>query len=106
MKMTVAMSETGRVTIPAQVRERLGIKGASHFEVDLDGDAILLRPAVVLAREDAWAYGPEHRALLERAHRDSREGRVRRLTEQDLERLGEEAEHAQEDPRREPVAGR
>lgn len=106
MKTTVAMNATGRITIPADVRARLGIKGAGQFEIDVEGDAIRLRPAVVLAREDAWAYTPEHRALLERAHRDSREGRVRRLTDQDLKRLGEEAERAQENPRRGPVAER
>lgn len=35
--------------------------------------------------DDAWAYTSDHRALLERAHADSREGRVQRLSERDLE---------------------
>ena len=39
--------------------------------------------------DDSWAYTPEHQHLLARAHEDSRQGRVRRLTEDDLAQLGE-----------------
>lgn len=38
----------------------------------------------LVKRKDAWAYTREHRALLAKAHRDPREGRVRRLTERQL----------------------
>lgn len=51
--------------------------------------ALILRPVVALRRDDAWAYTPEHRALLESAHRDSREGRVQEPTESELQALGE-----------------
>ena len=40
------------------------------------------------ADDDSWAYTPEHRALLARAHADSREGRVRQMTESESARLG------------------
>ena len=59
-----------------------------EVEVDTTDDAVMLRPAVVLRREDAWAYTPEHRELLARAHDDSREGRVRRLNADELKELG------------------
>ncbi len=39
--------------------------------------------------EDAWAYTPEHRLALERAHEDSRAGRVRQLSENELRALVE-----------------
>ena len=83
------MSEGGRITLPADARRRLGVEGPAEFEVEVDEaqDALILRPVVALRREDAWAYTPEHRALLERGHRDSREGRVRELTESELEAL-------------------
>ena len=89
---TVAMNETGRLTVPAEARNALGIEGEAEFEVevDRDNDAIVLRPVVTLRREDAWAYAPEHRDLLERAHSDSREGRVHELTESDLRKRARE----------------
>jgi AbrB family looped-hinge helix DNA binding protein len=87
MAKLVTMTPEGRVTIPASARRELGVEGEAVFEVGVDRDTIVLRPAVVMTREDAWAYTPEHRRLLARAHRDSREGRVRRLTERELTRL-------------------
>ncbi len=83
----LTMTAKGRVTIPAAVRRELGVEGEAQFEVEVDREAVVLRPALVLPREDAWAYTPEHRRLLARAHRDSREGRVRRLSERQLARL-------------------
>lgn len=87
----VSMNEGGRLTLPADARRRLGVEGPAEFEVEVDEtqDALILRPVVALRREDAWAYTPEHRALLERAHRDSREERVQKLTESELRTLGE-----------------
>lgn len=81
------MTAEGRVTIPASARRELGVEGEAQFEVDVQRETIVLRPAVVMTREDAWAYTPEHRRLLTKAHRDSREGRVRRLTEGQLARV-------------------
>ncbi len=87
MAKVVTMTAEGRVTIPAAARRELGVEGEAQFEVDVESEAIVLRPAVVMTREDAWAYTPVHRRLLAKAHRDSREGRVRRLTEGQLARL-------------------
>ncbi len=87
MVKIVTMTAEGRVTIPAAARRKLGVEGEAQFEVDVESEAIVLRPAVVMTREDAWAYTPEHRRLLAKAHRDSREGRVRQLTEGQLARL-------------------
>ncbi|MGI8425647.1 MAG: AbrB/MazE/SpoVT family DNA-binding domain-containing protein [Actinomycetota bacterium] len=83
---TVLMNETGRLTLPADARHRLGLEGETEFEVevDTDQDAVILRPAMLLRREDAWAYTPEHRKLLARAHQDSKKGRVRKMTESQL----------------------
>lgn len=87
MARLVTMTPEGRVTIPATARRELGVEGDATFEVGVEGDSIILRRAVVMTREDAWAYTPEHRRLLARAHRDSREGRVRRLSEGQLAKL-------------------
>lgn len=83
----VSMTPTGRITVPAAARRELGISGEAEFAVEVEGDALVLRPAVVLPRADAWAYTPEHRKRLAKAHRDSREGRVRKLNESQVERL-------------------
>jgi AbrB family looped-hinge helix DNA binding protein len=91
MKVTVPMNAAGIVTIPAEIRSHLGMEGAGQFELELIEDALVLRPTTGTLDEDAWAYTPEHRDLLERAHRDSRAGRVQRLTEAELEQIAENA---------------
>lgn len=85
MRVTV-MSESGRLTVPADARRELGLEGETEFEIEIDrvNDALILRPAVLLRREDAWAYTQEHRALLGKAHADSQAGRVQRLSEREL----------------------
>jgi AbrB family looped-hinge helix DNA binding protein len=57
---TVTVSGSGRLTLPAEVRRELGLEGETELEVvvDVESDEIILRPAVVLRREDAWAYTP------------------------------------------------
>ena len=83
------MSSTGRITLPASIRKLLRLEGEAEFEVERleDGDGVVLRPVVVMRREDAWAYTDEHMERLRQAHDDSRAGRVRRLTEEQLDSL-------------------
>ena len=83
----IHMNSQGRLTLPASARRRLGLDGEADFQLAVDSHAFVLKPAVVLTLEDAWAYTPEHRGLLARAHEDSRRGRVRRLTESQLDRV-------------------
>lgn len=87
MTKLVTMTPEGRITIPAAARRQIGVEGEATFEVGVDGESIVLRPAVVMTREDAWAYTADHRRLLAKAHQDSREGRVQRLTDRQLARL-------------------
>lgn len=105
MSRTISMSPNGRLTLPSEARRALGLDGATEFEVEVDAenDVLVLRPALLLRREDAWAYTAEHRALLARAHADSREGRVRRMTEEDLIAIAEAADDPA--PPEAPVAG-
>jgi hypothetical protein len=45
---------------------------------------LVLRPAVIIPRDDAWAYTPEH---LKRVARARQEDGGHRIAEADLERL-------------------
>ena len=86
----VVMNRAGRLTVPAEARRELGLDGETEFEVEVDRvhAAIILRPTVAPRDEDGWACTPAHRDLLAQAHQESREGRVRRVTEEDLARPG------------------
>jgi len=83
------MSAEGRLTVPAPLRRELGLEAGGEFEIDLRDHELVLKPVVVVPREDAWAYTPEHQELLRRALADSREGRVQSLSESDLKRMAD-----------------
>jgi bifunctional DNA-binding transcriptional regulator/antitoxin component of YhaV-PrlF toxin-antitoxin module len=83
------MNAEGRLTVPASARRELGLEGEAQFQAEVEDGVLILRPVLVVPRDDAWAYTPEHMARVERALRDSREGRVRRLSDDDLDTLAE-----------------
>ena len=80
----IAVNEQGRVTLPAEIRRRLGIRAGSQLEVKVEENAIRLRPATVIPEEDRWAYTPEAIASLKRGLADLKAGRVYSLTEEEL----------------------
>jgi len=81
------MNREGRLTVPAAARRELGLEGETQFQAEVRDGSLVLRPAIIIPREDAWAYAPEHLVRVERALQDSREGRVRQMTEGDLDQL-------------------
>jgi AbrB family looped-hinge helix DNA binding protein len=86
MAKTITMSREGRLTVPAEARRALGLHDETEFEfeVDEDGDALLLRPVLRVSRRDAWEFSADERALLERSLEESRAGNVLKLSEEDL----------------------
>jgi AbrB family looped-hinge helix DNA binding protein len=79
------MSPNGRTTLPAQVRQRLGLTGETEFDIEVtEHGSVTLRPVVVLPRDDTWAYTAEHLAQVAKALADPRHGRVREAPEADL----------------------
>jgi len=58
---TAVLDRKGRVTIPSELRARLGLRPGSRLEISLEGDKIVLRPARRLrARDLLGAAGREH----------------------------------------------
>jgi bifunctional DNA-binding transcriptional regulator/antitoxin component of YhaV-PrlF toxin-antitoxin module len=90
---TIVMDESGRLTVPEEVRRALGLTGVTTFDLDVDaeGGVLLLRSAT--KREPGERdFTPEQLESVARGLKDSREGRVRRLSEKDLLKLGGLAE--------------
>jgi AbrB family looped-hinge helix DNA binding protein len=84
-EMLVEVNAEGRMTLPAKVREALGISGRSQLALEVVGDQVRLRPTVVIPREDAWAYTKQHMDKIRRALADVESGRERVLTVKELE---------------------
>jgi bifunctional DNA-binding transcriptional regulator/antitoxin component of YhaV-PrlF toxin-antitoxin module len=76
------------MTIPAELRRRLGIEGETTLTVDVIDGRLVAQPAAT-PDEDSWAYTPEHRARLAKARAEAAAGQILQLTESELrKRIG------------------
>ena len=91
MVVTVESNAQGRLVIPAEVRAALKVTGKVHWQLEVHDGTIILKPAIVIPREDAWAYQPEHLARLEEAMTQVRSGQIQDLSPEQLERLLDQA---------------
>jgi AbrB family looped-hinge helix DNA binding protein len=97
LKILVSMNAQGRITVPADARELLHVGPDTQFEMEVNEHEMILRPAVVIRREDAWAYTPEHLASVRRALQQVEEGRLRPAS---TDELGHDDSDGAEAPRR------
>jgi hypothetical protein len=74
------------MTVPAEIRRELGIDGEATLIVETEAGRMIVRPAVVIPAEDAWAFTPQHQERLASARADAAAGRVERLSESELRR--------------------
>ncbi len=84
----VAVNKQGRLTLPIDVRRKLGIAEGTQLEVRVENSGVRLQPAYVVPDEDRWAYTPQALASLKRALADVKAGRVFEMTEAQLLRAG------------------
>ena len=84
-RSVVAVNRQGRITLPVDVRRRLGIGEGTQLEVKVESNTVQLRRASVIPDEDRWAYTPAAIASLTRALADVKAGRVFELSVRDLE---------------------
>jgi len=91
MVLTVESNEQGQIVIPAEVRGALHVTGKTHWQLEVRDGAIILKPAVVIPREDAWAYRPDHVARLEEAMTQARTGQILDLSPERLPRLADQS---------------
>ena len=66
MKTTVIVNSRGVVTLPAKLRQSLGIKADDHLIAETTPDGLLLRPAVTIPVE---IYTDERIAEFDREER-------------------------------------
>ena len=80
MKATVTITSRGVITLPAKLREALGLKADDHLIAETTPEGLLLRPAVTLpielyvpAREREFdAAEPELASYLDRKGRSTK----------------------------------
>lgn len=85
--LKVTVGKSGRVTLPASVRDELELDEGTELNVQVEEGELVLTPVVTVPRFYRWAYSPEHLDRLDRALADADEGRIRPLDEDELTRV-------------------
>jgi AbrB family looped-hinge helix DNA binding protein len=82
--LKVTVGKSGRVTLPASVREELNLDEGTELNVQVEAGELVLTPVVTVPRSYHWAYSPEHLDRLDSALADADEGRIGPLDEGEL----------------------
>ncbi|MDW8141554.1 MAG: AbrB/MazE/SpoVT family DNA-binding domain-containing protein [Candidatus Bipolaricaulota bacterium] len=75
---TVKVLRNGQLTLPKRLREQLHISEGDILEAEIQADAIVLRPKVLLDKDQAWQ---KLKAVMERVGR-----RHKGIPEEEIER--------------------
>ena len=73
---TTTVGAKGRVTIPKAIREEVGLAEGHRVMFHVTGTGVLIVPAEVVPRDQAWFYSPQMQERVAAAESDIRDGRV------------------------------
>ena len=65
-----------QITIPKEIIEKLNLSEGEIFDVSVSDGRIVLRPQVVVPKDEAWLYTAEAQATLKRGLEDIAAGRT------------------------------
>jgi antitoxin component of MazEF toxin-antitoxin module len=86
----IDMAEDGTLRLPAEVLKALHVKGCETFTFEVDEEQGSITMYAV--GDDDWLYNEETIARIREADEDSRAGRVREMSSEDLLKLLEESQ--------------
>ncbi len=77
METLVKVTRNGQITIPAEVRRELGIQEGDYMEVTLKEGVIVISPAQVVDKSQAYFWSKRWQREEREADEDIEAGRVR-----------------------------
>ena len=73
----VTLRANGQMTLPADLRQRVGARTGDVFVADVEDHLLVLRPKRLIDAEDAWFWTPEWQKGEREATADIKAGRVK-----------------------------
>lgn len=74
----VTLRTNGQITLPAELRDRVGARTGDVFLAEVEDDAVVLRPKRLIDASQAWFWTPEWQKGEREADADIKAGRVYR----------------------------
>jgi antitoxin PrlF len=73
---TATLTSKGQITIPAEVREALGLEPGAQIDFEVADGHLIGHKVITIRESDRWLLHDEVVAAMERSARDLDEGRV------------------------------
>ena len=73
----VTLRTNGQITLPAELRDRVGARTGDVFLAEVEDDVVVLRPKKLIDSSQAWFWTPEWQKGEREAAADIKAGRVK-----------------------------
>ncbi len=77
MGATVKVREKYQVTIPEEVRGKIPLKVGERVEVTARGSEIVIRPIVLIPRDQAWFWSKQWQDQVSQSLKDLKKGKTK-----------------------------
>lgn len=74
----MTLRPNGQITLPADLRDRVGARTGDVFVAEIEDDTLVLRPKRLVDASQAWFWTPEWQKMEREADADVSAGRVHR----------------------------
>jgi AbrB family looped-hinge helix DNA binding protein len=73
--MITQLREKSQITIPKEVIRKLNLKAGDSIDIDVEDNKIILKPVVVIPKDQAWFWSRDWQQNEEQADKDIKNGK-------------------------------
>lgn len=77
--MITQLREKSQVTIPKEIIKKLNLKIGDSIDIDIEDNKIVIKPVVVVPKEQAWFWNEEWQQDEKQADKDINNGNTRKF---------------------------
>ncbi|WP_368490470.1 AbrB/MazE/SpoVT family DNA-binding domain-containing protein [Clostridium sp. BJN0013] len=77
--MITQLREKSQVTIPKEIMKKLNLKIGDSIDIDIEDNKIVIKPVVIVPKEQAWFWSEEWQQDEKQADKDINNGNTRKF---------------------------
>jgi len=78
------LRKRSQVTIPKEIIKQLGLKEGEKLQMSVEKGKIVIKPVVVIAKDEQWIWTKEMQGTIAEGRKDSRGGKLKAYEDIDL----------------------
>lgn len=77
--MITQLRKKAQITIPQELIKKLNLKAGDNIEINVEDNKLILKPVVVVPKEQAWFWDKEWQQAEKQAEKDITNGKVKKF---------------------------